>query len=162
VYPPIVTLAHTCFVYGTLTDPARVEAVVGPADAAQLASARLDGLHRVDGDYPTLAPGGSVEGCLLAIDDPALDAIDEYEGVDDGLYRRVSVPLDAPAGYPDRAALYVGDPDRLGAEATWPAPTGSDGPARPEAEFAGPDDGFAGRVAAYLERTDVRVRLTPE
>ena len=115
-----MTLAHTCFVYGTLTDSARVEAVVGPADAAQLGPARLDGLHRVDGDYPTLAPGGSVEGCLLAIDDPALDAIDEYEGVDRGLYVRVPVSCLHPDVDTDRVWTFVGEPSRMDADAEWP------------------------------------------
>ena len=146
------------FVYGTLTEPERVAAVLD--SYVFVGSATLTGLRAVEGRFPTLAPGGETAGRLLRTDETA--ALDEYEGVDDGLYRRVSVPLDAPAGYPDRAALYVGDPDRLGAEATWPAPTGPDGSAGPNDGPAGPDDGFAGRVAAYLERTDVRVRLTPE
>ncbi|WP_435074792.1 gamma-glutamylcyclotransferase family protein [Halorubrum sp. HHNYT27] len=139
------------FVYGTLTGPERVAAVldsyvfVGPAT--------LTGLRAVEGRFPTLAPGGETAGRLLRTDETA--ALDEYEGVDDGLYCRVSVPLDAPAGHPDRAALYVGDPDRLDADVTWPDLTESDG-------SSGVDDGFARRVAAYLERTDVRVRLTPE
>jgi len=29
----------------------------------------------------------------------------------------VTIPLDAPGGHPDEAAVYVGDPDRLGADA---------------------------------------------
>jgi gamma-glutamylcyclotransferase (GGCT)/AIG2-like uncharacterized protein YtfP len=139
------------FVYGTLTEPERVAAVldsfvfVGPATLA--------GLRAVEGRDPTLAPGGETAGRLLRTDETA--ALDEYEGVDDGLYHRVSVPLDAPEGHPDRAALYVGDPDRLDADAAWPDAT------RP-AEPSGLDAGFAERVAAYLERADVRVRLTPE
>jgi gamma-glutamylcyclotransferase (GGCT)/AIG2-like uncharacterized protein YtfP len=144
------------FVYGTLTEPERVATVldsyvfVGPATLA--------GLRPVEGRFPTLAPGGETAGRLLRTDETA--ALDEYEGVDDGLYHRVSVPLDAPAGHPDRAALYVGDPDRLDADATWPDATGSDG-GRP-AGSSDPDGGFAARVAAYLERADVRVRLTSE
>jgi gamma-glutamylcyclotransferase (GGCT)/AIG2-like uncharacterized protein YtfP len=154
------------FVYGTLTEPERVGEVldsyvfVGPAT--------LTGLRLVEGRYPTLAPGGETAGRLLRTDETV--ALDEYEGVDDGLYLRASVPLDAPEGHPDRAAVYVGDPDRLDAEATWPEATRPEGTSpeatRPDAIrpriSAGPDGGFAERVAAYLERVDVRVRLTPE
>jgi len=134
------------FVYGTLTEPERVAEVldsfvfVGPAT--------LTGLRLVEGRYPTLAPGGQTAGRLLRTDEVA--ALDEYEGVEDGLYLRESVPLDAPEGHPDRAAVYVGDPDRLGADATWPD------------DSADRDRGFAERVEAYLEGADVRVRLTPE
>jgi len=129
------------FVYGALTEPERVAAVadsfvfVGPAT--------LDGLRLVEGRYPTLAPGGETAGRLLRTE--AVDAIDAYEGVEGGLYVRETVPLDAPDDYPEAAAVYVGDPDRLDANATWPG--------------SGP---FAERVAASLERADVRVRLTPE
>lgn len=104
------------FVYGTLTDADRVSAVLslwtdhGPAV--------LDGLHRVDGRYPTLAPGGKAEGRILST--PEVDALDEYEGVDGGLYVRATVSR----GGGGKVAVYVGDPDRLGAAAEWPG-TGS-------------------------------------
>ncbi|WP_408960110.1 gamma-glutamylcyclotransferase [Natrinema sp. 74] len=115
------------FVYGTLTEPERVATVLGcdPADAADVfvARATLEGLHRVEGRYPTLAPGGSVDGRLLAVDAAELDRLDDYEGVDDGLYVRVTIPV--VSGAPDvadrRCLTYVGDPDRLGADANWPA-----------------------------------------
>ncbi|GAA0520562.1 Gamma-glutamyl cyclotransferase, AIG2-like [Halorubrum aquaticum] len=128
------------FVYGTLTEPDRVGEVldsfvfVGPAT--------LSGLRTVEGRYPTLAPGGETAGRLLRTDETG--TLDAYEGVDDGLYVRVSVPLDAPDGHPEEAALYVGDPDRLGADATWPG-----------------DGGFRERVREYLDRTEVAVRLDP-
>jgi hypothetical protein len=51
------------FVYGTLRDPARAEAVLGHADFGS--DARLVGLHRVEGRYSTLAPGGEAVGRLL-------------------------------------------------------------------------------------------------
>lgn len=101
------------FVYGTLTEPDRVADLlesyvfVGPAV--------LSGLHAVDGDYPTLAPGGSVAGRLLRTQE--LDRLDEYERVDDGLYTRVAVPGEADL---PEIAVYVGDPERLGADADWP------------------------------------------
>jgi len=140
------------FVYGTLTEPERVGAVVD--SFAFLGPAVLSGLHPVQGEYPTLAPGGETGGRLLRTDD--IDAIDAYEGVNDGLYSRVTVPIDAgesragerseAAGLAATAAVYVGDPGRLGVDdaVTWPA---ADGVA-----------GFADRVRAYLRDHDVRVR----
>jgi gamma-glutamylcyclotransferase (GGCT)/AIG2-like uncharacterized protein YtfP len=128
------------FVYGTLTEPERVAEVldsyvfVGPAT--------LDGLRLVEGRFPTLAPGGETAGRLLRTEE--VDALDAYEDVDGGLYVRETVPLDAPAGHPDAAAVYVGDPDRLDADAAWPG--------------AGP---FGDRVRSVLDERDVRVRLTP-
>lgn len=121
------------FVYGTLTDASQAEALLDEwwFDG----EAVLDGLERVDGRYPTLAPGGSTAGRLLVT--PELDRLDAYEGVDRGLYLRASVPM---AGG-DRAWLYVGDPDRLDAPADWPG-TGS----------------FVDRVRAYLDVEAVQVR----
>ncbi|WP_435119362.1 gamma-glutamylcyclotransferase family protein [Halolamina sp. C58] len=139
------------FVYGTLTEPERVASVV---DAyAFLGSAVLSGLHPVQGDYPTLAPGGETGGRLLRTDD--IDALDAYEGVGDGLYVRVSVPVEHAdlrdadedgSGLADTAAVYVGDPERLGVgdEVTWPAPD--------------EHGAFADRVRAYVRRHDVHVR----
>ncbi|TKX79821.1 gamma-glutamylcyclotransferase [Halorubrum sp. SD626R] len=144
------------FAYGTLTEPDRVAAVLD--SYVYVGPATLTGLRPVEGRYPTLAPGGETAGRLLRTDETA--ALDEYEGVEEGLYHRVSVPLDAPDGHPDRAAVYVGDPERLDADASWPDATRS-GTSRPDGS-ADSDRGFAERVAAYLERADVRVRLTPE
>jgi gamma-glutamylcyclotransferase (GGCT)/AIG2-like uncharacterized protein YtfP len=99
------------FVYGTLTEPARVASLVeayvfvGPA--------RIEGLRPVQGRYPTLAPGGTVAGRVLRTDE--VDAVDAYEGVDDGLYVRVPVPFerdrtdDQPSERADPPA--DGDPD---------------------------------------------------
>ena len=95
------------FVYGTLTDRDRAAAVLGDDGFEFVGTARLRGLHRVEGRYPTLAPGGCVEGRLLHTD--RIEALDHYESVADGLYVRVSVPGDGEA-----IAVYVGDPDRLG------------------------------------------------
>ncbi|QFU81468.1 gamma-glutamylcyclotransferase family protein [Natronorubrum aibiense] len=108
------------FVYGTLTEPERVERLLGNGPGAYefRGDAVLEGFHRVDGRYPTLVPGGHVEGRLLAVDDSALERLDRYEGVDRGLYARVSVP-----DMEQRSVqVYVGDPARLGLErdASWP------------------------------------------
>jgi gamma-glutamylcyclotransferase (GGCT)/AIG2-like uncharacterized protein YtfP len=158
------------FVYGTLTNPERVRAVVD--SFVFVGPAVLEGLRVVDGEYPTLAPpietpdpedvaGARVAGRLLRTDD--VDALDAYEGVDDGLFVRVTVPVDDDGGVGaererddwdgvtdeaappvDEAAVYVGDPARLGADATWPG----DGP-------------FAERVRATLETLPVRVHTRP-
>jgi len=128
------------FVYGTLTEP---DAVADVADSfVFVGSATLSGLRLVEGRYPTLAPGGETAGRLLRTE--AVDALDAYEDIDGGLYVRESVPLDAPVDYPDAAAVYIGDPDRLDADATWPG--------------TGP---FPDRVRSVLAERDVRVRLTP-
>lgn len=100
------------FVYGTLTDPDRIDDLLDRYDL--LGEATLHGLHRIDGRYPTLAPDGSTTGRLL--ETPEIDRLDAYEGVESGLYVRVSVPLSAEGS----AECYVGDPEPLGADAAWP------------------------------------------
>ncbi len=154
------------FAYGTLTDPERAASVLEttPAAAARLfvGPATLEGLRRVDGRYPTLVPGGSVDGRLLAVEDAALASLDRYEGVESGLYVRVAVPIadadgdrrdgwrapsdrsTAAAATAERAWVYVGDPDRLAVDATWPG--------------AGP---FGDRVRRLVSRAGIAVR-TPE
>ncbi|MFW5939010.1 MAG: gamma-glutamylcyclotransferase family protein [Halolamina sp.] len=131
------------FVYGTLTEPEQVAWVV---DAyAFLGPAVLRGLHPVQASYPTLAPGGETGGRLLRTDD--VDALDDYEGVDEDLYVRVSVPVAGDAaGIDDEVAVYVGDPVALGVDdVSWPTHDGA--------------GSFAERVRAYLRRNDVRVVL---
>ena len=128
------------FVYGTLTEPDAVAEVVD--SFVFVGPATLDGLRLVEGRYPTLASGGETAGRLLRTE--AVDALDAYEDVDGGLYVRETVPLDAPTGHPDTAAVYVGDPERLDADAAWPG-SGS----------------FPDRVRSLLDDRDVRVRLTP-
>ena len=100
------------FVYGTLTTPAQVAQVVD--SYSFVGAAVLDGLHPVEGRYPTLAPGGSVGGRVLRTDD--VSALDTYEGVDRGLYVRVSVPWRGPDDSLDgdeTVDVYVGNPDLL-------------------------------------------------
>lgn len=121
------------FVYGTLTDAAAVDALLD--EWRYDGEAVLDGLGRVDGRYPTLAPDGSTAGRLLVT--PELERLDAYEGVDRGLYVRAAVPMVDG----DRAWVYVGHPDRLDAPAAWPG----DGP-------------FADRVRAYVGDESVQVR----
>ena len=130
------------FVYGTLTDPERAATVLD--DWAYEGDAELVGLHRIDGEYPTLAPSGDVEGRLLRTGE--VDRLDAYEGVDVGLYARVGVPIRGTVGGTGdsrdaTAAVYVGDPDRLGAPADWPG-----------------EGSFEERVGRYVGTHDVSVR----
>jgi gamma-glutamylcyclotransferase (GGCT)/AIG2-like uncharacterized protein YtfP len=131
------------FVYGTLTNPAQVAEVV---DAyVFVGPAVLEGLHAVEGRYPTLAPGGQVAGRLLRTE--SIAALDAYEGVDSGLYVRVSVPVgggDMP-DTPESIEVYVGDPAQLDVSesVTWPGK----GPLRE-------------RVTRYVDDHEVSIRPT--
>lgn len=117
------------FVYGTLTDETQVAGLLD--DYAFRGAAVLDGMHRVEGQYPTLAPGGSSDGRILATDEVA--TLDQYEGVDRGLYVRVSVPCEDAWEWVDpgdashveagpTVETYVGAPAALGVdeEVLWP------------------------------------------
>lgn len=121
------------FVYGTLTAAERVAALLN--DWRFDGEAILEGLERVEGRYPTLAPGGVTEGRLLCT--PQVDRLDAYEGVDRGLYIRAAVPM-ADGGI---AWIYVGDPARLDASVTWPG-----------------TDPLVDRVRAYVEAEGVQIR----
>ncbi len=121
------------FVYGTLTNPDRAADLL--SEWRYCGEAVLDGLHRVDGQYPTLLPGGTTGGQILSTPDD--DALDQYEGVESGLYLRVTVPRADGS----TVQVYVGDPARLGVTANWPG-TGA----------------FPERVRAYLDAAEVRVR----
>ncbi|HVT71595.1 MAG TPA: gamma-glutamylcyclotransferase family protein [Lacunisphaera sp.] len=64
------------------------------------------------GDYPGMVrsgePGRMVHGELWEVDDTCLAALDELEGVAEGLYARVPVPLQPPFdGVPAEAYLYL-------------------------------------------------------
>jgi len=131
-------------VYGTLTDGDRVDGLL--AEWSFGPDAVLEGLHRIEGRYPTLAPGGRVTGRILHT--PEVDELDRYEGVESGLYVRVPVPVEGAGGEPgtvgDGVHVYVGDPDRLGvgADVEWPG-AGS----------------FEERVRTYIRDRDVVVRV---
>jgi gamma-glutamylaminecyclotransferase len=130
------------FVYGTLTDPTRAREVLD-ATPEFVADAVVVGCHRVDGDYPTLVPGGTCEGRLLRVQKPDLHRLDAYEGIDRGLYTRVSVPFEGPVGDASAGTVetYVGAPDTLDAPGSWPG-----------------EGTLAERVQAYVENGGVVVR----
>lgn len=121
------------FVYGTLMDPATADSVLEEYEFR--GDATLEGLSRVAGRYPTLAPGGTTAGRILATTD--IESLDQYEGVDRDLYCRLSLPL-AGGG---TVECYIGDPELLGAPTEWPG-TGS----------------FAERVARYCRDQRVVVQ----
>ncbi|MFB6103234.1 MAG: gamma-glutamylcyclotransferase [Haloplanus sp.] len=123
------------FVYGTLTEPDRVAAVVD--SYVFVGAAVLEGCHPVAGRYPTLAPGGETAGRLLRT--PEMDALDAYEGVDEGRYVRVT----APRTDGGEAAVYVGDPDALDVDdpVDWPG-----------------EGSFSARVRRYFDGGDALVR----
>lgn len=123
------------FVYGTFTDSNRLARVLD--DWTDEGPAVLDGLHRVDGEYPTLAPGGQTSGRLIGTREG--DRLDRYEGVSQGLYIRVDIPVAAGGS----AAVYVGSPAKLAAPGDW----------------AG-DGSFSFRVTSYLAENRVIIRRT--
>jgi len=98
------------FVYGTLMDDTRVQAVVGRRLPRR--SATLDGFERVEqkGSFPYVVPrdGASVTGVLLdEVDDGALARLDAYED-EGGLYvRREAVAVADGKRVP--CQLYVGN-----------------------------------------------------
>lgn len=122
------------FVYGTLTDPGTAGRVLESYEFRDTATCA--GLHRVDGEYPTLLPGGAVTGRIL--DTPDDEALDRYEGVDRDLYVRVSLPCASG----ESAETYVGDPARVGVEKFWPG-----------------SEPFPGCVRSYLDTHGVTVTL---
>ncbi len=99
------------FVYGTLADPARCEALTGRRFPGR--PARLPGYVRVapPGSYPYVVPrpGASVTGWLLEdVDAAALRALDAYEG-EGRLYRRTAATADV-GGVAVPCEVYVGIP----------------------------------------------------
>ena len=92
----------TChvFAYGTLIEPGRLEAVLGHKHAGERLAARLAGYQRVSAPtcpYPYVvpAPGGWVDGVLLMDLSPYdMQALDRYEEVDSGVYRREAVEVE--------------------------------------------------------------------
>ncbi|WP_135305883.1 gamma-glutamylcyclotransferase family protein [Haloarcula amylovorans] len=103
------------FVYGTLVQTQTAAAVLDEFEYR--GPATVSGLHRVEGRYPTLAPGGSTSGRLLHT--PEIDALDRYEGVESALYVRCTLPFEGDETG-DTVECYLGDPTPLDAPAEWP------------------------------------------
>ena len=112
------------FVYGTLKR--------GGGNHSFLAGQQFLGAARTPpgftlyllGDYPGMVPAAGdqagVTGEVWAVDDACLARLDELEGVDEGLYERVSIKLLVPyADQPIETYLYLRSLDgrpALGAE----------------------------------------------
>ena len=96
---------HKVFVYGTLRQ-------------SKAATHRLYGytMHLIRGggfDFPAIQPSGNdndvVLGNVLTVSDKQLKALDQYEGVDGGLYTREHVRVQAIGQQEDVVAFaYVG------------------------------------------------------
>jgi len=107
--------APSLFVYGTLMS-GHSRAGMVPTSARQPAKTR-GRLFRLPAGYPALVTGGEawVYGEIVEIDDARLLALlDHYEGTDEGLFRRVRLPV--VLGLRSQVAwTYVMDhPERLG------------------------------------------------
>ena len=83
------------FAYGTLGENGSASSLL--RDCVQIAPARVGGvLYDIDGEYPALVMYGTspVEGAIWSCPTELLPSLDAYEGVDDGLFRRVGVEID--------------------------------------------------------------------
>lgn len=122
------------FVYGTLGTRTVAADVLSTVEYGP--DAVLEGLSRVDGQYPTLAPGGRTDGRILRTNE--VGRLDRYEGVEQGLYVRVRVPR-VDGGW---VQTYVGDPEALAVPVTWPR-----------------QGALADRVQTYIRDHGVAVRV---
>jgi gamma-glutamylcyclotransferase (GGCT)/AIG2-like uncharacterized protein YtfP len=89
------------FAYGSLADPRRLDDVLGRRHCGERLRARLDGFERIStAAYPfpyiVAAHGRSVDGVLLMdLSSDDLEALDQYEEIDQGMYQRQSVEVEA-------------------------------------------------------------------
>ncbi len=89
------------FVYGTLVDPSCLDRVLGHRHAGERLAARLAGYERtnVPASEDTIivpTPGAWVDGVLLMDLSPRdMQALDRYEEVESGIYRRDIVEVEA-------------------------------------------------------------------
>jgi gamma-glutamylcyclotransferase (GGCT)/AIG2-like uncharacterized protein YtfP len=119
------SLTPHLFAYGSLVDPACLDQVLGHRHAGERLAARLDGFERIatdDSPFPYLvaAQGRSVDGVLLmdlSLQDVA--ALDRYEEVDQGIYQRQIVEVEAwgcgPSTRRLQAHTYVAGPALIAA-----------------------------------------------
>jgi gamma-glutamylcyclotransferase (GGCT)/AIG2-like uncharacterized protein YtfP len=86
------------FVYGTLMSRGKAAAMMRSSELVK--GAQIGGvLYDIDGDYPALVLYGSspVKGEIWRCPNELLPALDTYEGVAEGLFRRVGVSVDGIA-----------------------------------------------------------------
>jgi gamma-glutamylcyclotransferase (GGCT)/AIG2-like uncharacterized protein YtfP len=122
------TSAKHVFAYGTLVDPRCLEDVIGHQHLGERLAARLEGYSRVTSEsypYPYIVEAGdaAVDG-VLVMDLSALEilALDRYEEVDSGIYRRELVEVEAWGSGPRllrlQAFAYIAGPALLGSTAS--------------------------------------------
>ena len=89
------TPRHPYFGYGSNLD--RVAMAERCPDARYLGVARLSGwtLYMDSNGYATIAEeGGAVEGTLWLVSEADIASLDDYEGIDRGLYEKRTVTVD--------------------------------------------------------------------
>ena len=106
------------FLYGTLKRGCKNHRhLAGQAFLGEARTAPGFLLYRLDG-YPGMvedpAGRGGVTGELWSVDDDALARLDCFEGVHEGLYRRIAVPLATPVGDVMQADAYLYARDTVG------------------------------------------------
>lgn len=88
------------FVYGTLkrgcSNHAHLAGQICVGPARTVPGFQLFDLGGFPGLYPAPGDDGSVAGEVWSVDATALARLDAFEGVHEGLYRRVAVPLQPP------------------------------------------------------------------
>ena len=99
--PATAATGRHAFVYGTLVDPLCLDEVLGHRHAGERLPARLRGYRRIaDVAYPypyiVAEHDGCVDGVLLMdLSSDDIRALDEYEDLDEGVYRRELVEVEA-------------------------------------------------------------------
>ncbi len=89
------------FAYGSLADPRRLDEVLGHRHCRERLRARLDGFERITTaayPYPYIVAAHDqvVDGVLLMdLSSDDVEALDRYEEVDQGMYHRQSVEVEA-------------------------------------------------------------------
>ena len=105
------------FAYGSLVDPRCLDTVLGHPHTGERLAARLTDFERVSSTYPypfiVAAPGRHVDGVLIMdLDADDLARLDRYEEVDQAVYVRADVEVEAwgcgPSAFHLPAAVYVG------------------------------------------------------
>lgn len=98
------------FAYGTLQEARQRDAVLGGAPTRVVGRGSVAGTLYDLGEFPGLVAGGAarVPGTLIELpDETVLPLLDAYEGIADGLYRRVRATVQLDSGAEVAAWLYV-------------------------------------------------------
>jgi gamma-glutamylaminecyclotransferase len=99
------------FVYGTLLSGSGADALLG--DCERLGAGTVHGtLYDIDGRFPAIVLYGaaSVRGEVWRCPAPLLLQLDRYEGVEEGLFRRVAVEPALADGAAVPAWIYAAGP----------------------------------------------------